>query len=108
MSNSNLLCDFCSAPGPQWSYPARSFLAYRVANLAGESVGGWAACEQCHALIELDDRRNLAQRSLDELVIKHPEASAVAAILYNDLAALHQQFFDHRNGPAVPIAATVA
>jgi hypothetical protein len=104
MGNANLQCDFCSAPCPRWRYPARSFVAYRAQNLAGESVGDWAACDACHALIEADDRQHLAQRSLDELIAKHPEARAAADILVLDLAELHRQFFEHRYGPAVPIA----
>jgi len=105
MINEILQCDFCSAPGPVWRYPARSFVAYCAPNIAGESVGDWAACDLCHVLIEADDRSGLAQRSLDELILKHPEAIAAAAVLREDLAELHQQFFAHRSGKAVPINA---
>ena len=108
MTNTRLQCDFCSAPCPVWRYPARSFVAYCAPNLAGESVGDWAACDLCHVLIESDDRRGLAQRSLDELLFKHPEASAAAPALYEDLAELHQQFFAHRSGTAVLIALNAA
>jgi heterodisulfide reductase subunit C len=104
MGNANLQCDFCSAPCPTWRYPARSFIAYRASNLAGESVGDWAACDACHELIEADDRQHLAERSLNELILKHPEARAAAEILLQDLAQLHRQFFEHRHGPAVPVA----
>jgi hypothetical protein len=62
----------------------------------------------CHLLIEADDRSGLAQHSLDELILKHPEAIAAAAVLYEDLAVLHQQFFAHRSGTAVPITANAA
>ena len=108
MINECLQCDFCSVPGPVWRYPARSFVAYRAPNVAGESVGDWAACDLCHALIEAGDRSGLAQRSLNELILKHPEAIAAAAVLYEDLAVLHQQFFAHRSGTAVPITASAA
>lgn len=104
----DLRCDFCSAPWPMWRYPARSFIAYVAANLAGESVGDWAACDACHLLIEADDRAGLALRSLDELMVKHSEASAAAGILLHDLADLHGRFFEHRSGPAVSIAVPVA
>ena len=104
MGDANLQCDFCSVPCPSWRYPARSFIAYRASNLAGESVGDWAACDACHKLIEADDFYSLAHRSLDELILKHPEARAAAEILFQDLAELHRQFFEHRCGPAVPIA----
>ena len=61
-----------------------------------------------HLLIEANDRSGLAQRSLDELILKHPEAIAAAAVLREDLAELHQRFFAHRSGPAVLITANVA
>ena len=108
MTDTNLLCDFCSAPEPAWRYPARSFLAYCVTNVAGESVGDWAACEQCHILIEADDRSGLARHSLDELIAKHPEAILAATALYEELARLHREFFDHRSGPAVRVGVPVA
>ena len=105
MNNENLLCDFCSASDPAWRYPARSFVAYCAPNVAGESVGDWAACDDCHALIEANDRQSLAQRSLDELIVKHPEAIVAATELYGHLTALHQQFFACRSGPGMLIAA---
>jgi hypothetical protein len=108
MTNADLICDFCSAPAPAWRYPARTFLAYCVANVAGESVGDWAACDECHRLIEAEDRNGLAQRSLDGLISKHPETRPVAAALYADLAELHDQFFAHRSGTAVSIDASAA
>ena len=108
MTDTHLLCDFCSAPDPAWRYPARSFVAYCVPNAVGESVGDWAACEQCHILIEANDRSGLAQRSLDELIARHPEASLAATVLYEELAQLHREFFGHRSGAAVRIGAPVA
>ena len=71
---SRAICDFCSYPSVVWCYPARSFVAYIVANIGGESVGDWAACEQCHRLIEAGDRAGLMERSLVTL-----SASAVRA-----------------------------
>lgn len=108
MTDANLRCDFCSAPGPTWRYPARSFICYCVPNIAGESVADWAACDPCHSLIESGNRRDLAQRSLDELIMKHPEARAAATELYEDLAELHRKFFEHRTGTALPIGASAA
>lgn len=100
MTDTLLLCDFCSAPAPVWRYPARTFVAYSIANIAGESVGDWAACELCHTLIQADDRCGLARRSVDELIAKHPETREAAAVLYEELAGLHREFFAHRIGPA--------
>jgi hypothetical protein len=108
MNTSTLVCDFCSMSDPAWRYPARTFLAYLAPRLAGESVGDWAACDACHTLIEIEDRRGLAQRSLDELISKHPEVGEAAGALYEELTALHRKFFEHRCGAAVKIAFTAA
>jgi hypothetical protein len=108
MNNLNLVCDFCSKPDPAWRYPARTFVSYCASNIAGESVGDWAACDRCHVLIESDDRRGLAQRSLDELISKHPGAREEAAVLYEELAGLHRKFFEHRSGAAVKVSADAA
>jgi hypothetical protein len=108
MTDTSLLCDFCSALDPAWRYPAQSFVAYCAPNIAGESVGDWAACDRCHILIEANDRSGLAQRSVDELIARDPEARAAAAVLYEKLAELHREFFAHRSGPAAPIPANAA
>jgi hypothetical protein len=59
-------------------------------------------------LIEVEDRHGLAQRSLDELISRHPEVRGAAGALYEELTALHRKFFEHRCGAAVKIAVTAA
>jgi hypothetical protein len=105
MINANLVCDFCSSDGPAWRYPARTFIAYCVTNLAGESVGDWAACETCRGLIEADDRRGLAQRSVEQLIFDHPELRELRADLAVELMRLHGKFFENRCGNASLIEA---
>ena len=61
------ICDFCSTQPVTWSYPARSFIAYVVGGIGGESVGSWAACEICHLLIESGDTDALADRAAETL-----------------------------------------
>ena len=51
------LCDFCSAPDARWRHPARSFIGYVAPGVVGESVGDWAACQECHQLIISGNRR---------------------------------------------------
>ena len=108
MFDAIMLCDFCSGPGPAWRYPAESFIAYCTAELAGESVGDWAACGHCHDLIEANDRAGLAQRSLDELMARHPEAKPAAAAFHQHLVELHERFFVHRKGSAALLEESVA
>ena len=96
MSDDNLLCDFCSALSPAWTYQSLSFIVYLPPAFAGGSVGGWAACDECHALIEANKREELTQRCLDEFTFKHPEIAGDAAILHQFFAEIQDQFFKHR------------
>ena len=105
MINANLVCDFCSSASPIWRYPARTFIAYCVPNVAGESVGDWAACETCRQLIEADDRRGLAQRSVEQLISDHPEFRKLRTDLCEELMRLHAKFFENRCGHASRIEA---
>jgi hypothetical protein len=48
-------CDFCSQRGIRWLYQTPDEPLYGVADetasFIAQSVGGWAACDPCHALI---------------------------------------------------------
>lgn len=105
MINVNLVCDFCSSAGPVWRYPARTFIAYCAPNVAGESVGDWAACETCSGLIEADDKLGLAERSVEQLISDHPEFREVRTDLCEELMRLHVKFFENRCGHASRIEA---
>lgn len=101
-----LLCDFCSATAPAWCYPASSFIAVTVGPLVSASEGGWAACEECHRLIEAGDRKQLAERSLTTLIEAHPEMAPVRDELIDSLRDLHARFFAHRCGAAISVGTT--
>ena len=92
------ICDFCSDPNVGWRYPARSFLAYIIEGIAGQSVGDWTACVACHDLIEKDDRSGLAAHSIDSLIDVHPEMRCVRDDLLREMAVLHRTFFESRTG----------
>ena len=96
------LCDFCSAPDAGWRHPARSFTTF--SGVVGESVGDWAACQECHQLIVSDERARLTERSLLTFIAVHPELEAVKTELATEMGILHAQFFDNRTGPASVIA----
>jgi hypothetical protein len=99
------ICDFCSDPNVAWRYPARTFIAYAIAGFVGQSVGDWAACNICHALIEAGDRRALLERSLSTLLEKDPEVRHDEAALRDELAGFHEMFFAHQSDEAVPLLA---
>ena len=100
---SRAICDFCSRSRVAWRYPARSFVAYVIASIGGESVGDWAACDECHDLIESGDSKGLKERSLNALIGRHPEMASVRDSLAEHLAALHMLFFENRTGAATPL-----
>lgn len=97
------ICDFCSTQPVTWSYPARSFIAYVVGGIGGESVGSWAACEICHLLIESGDTEALADRAVETLSVRHPEIKALGKELLQEMKILHRSFLDHRVGSALPV-----
>jgi hypothetical protein len=97
------ICDFCSEPDVDWRYPARTFIAYVVAGFVGQSVGDWAACTVCHALIEAGDRTGLLERSLSRLLEKNPEMRSDGAALREELAVVHRMFFAHQSVDAAVI-----
>lgn len=98
------ICDFCSSPDVAWRYPARTFAAYIVAGIVGESVGDWAACPACHALIESGQRSALADRSVRTLLEKQPDWKPAEPELRAHLLHLHAMFFESRVGKALPVA----
>jgi len=97
------ICDFCSDPDVTWQYPARSFVAYVVGDVIGQSVGDWAACRICHELIDAGDRRGLLERSLRTLLEKNPEMFPAEVELREQLARFHRMFFAHQAGAALPV-----
>ena len=92
------ICDFCSEPQVAWRYPVRSFLAYAVAGVIGQSVGDWAACTICHDLIETGDRAGLSERSLRTLLEGNPDMRPAEAELREQIAQFHRMFFANRLG----------
>ncbi len=93
----SLSCDFCSTQNPKYWYPATDFQAWQVNGVTGSSRGEWAACEPCYALIEADDRKALAERSMKALVKDEPDAEKWAGPKIEDI---HNKFFENRLGPA--------
>lgn len=113
--NGKPVCDFCRAPDVKWSYPARPF----VLSAAGIDASGeiepiaalgidewWAACDECHTLIERDDRTGVLRRSV-ETSEREGEMRAnpeLRAILIHGITMIHGAFYANRTGPAQPAA----
>ena len=110
------VCDFCSAPDVQWSYPARDFIVREEGLVVGigeseltakefildqGSHGGWAACPACSALVERGDRERLARRSAKRLIRTHPELGLSLRQVLPDVRRRHDDFWANREGPRV-------
>lgn len=98
------VCDFCAQSGPSWEYPALPFemeltAVERVMSDGWGSAGSWAACEECHRLIEVGQWRQLANRCLDE-GSERPLPRELRRWVRTRVLALHQCFVAHRCGPA--------
>ena len=100
---STFICDFCSEPNVVCGYPAQNFVAYTVAGVVGQSVGDWAACTVCHALIESGDRSGLLERLVRRLFEKHPYMRPAEAEVREQLGAIHRMFFAHQTGAPLPV-----
>jgi hypothetical protein len=97
------VCDFCSDPNPTWDYPARTFETAPLPCGIPVSLGHWAACDVCHALIEQNDREGIIRRTVTSFYEKYPEFKELLDTpeFESQTALLHNQFFHYRSGPAV-------
>jgi hypothetical protein len=101
------VCDFCSAQPVKWAYPARPHKSGTavmakddapVAIFNFNSPDDWAACEDCHRLIQRGDRDGLAERSADRLGLSMlPRAESVRI-----LRGVHDNFWKSREGGPIP------
>ena len=98
------LCDFCSAPDAGWRHPARSFIGYVAPGVVGESVGDWAACQECHQLIISGQPRRADRKIGRDFHCPAPRAWSLKTELATEMGKLHANFFENRTGPASAIA----
>jgi hypothetical protein len=96
----NPICDFCSSSDVTWSYDAADY----ILDEKWGSRGGWAACDECHDLIEADDRLGLARRAVDAFFLLNPgtgKTDRMELAIRIHVAEAHNGFFDTRS-EAVP------
>lgn len=59
------------------------------------SLGDWALCDECKALVESDKRSELVARSVDLFYRRYPDLPRVREV--TDLISLtHQKFFQNK------------
>ena len=99
------ICDFCSSEPGVFRYPATTFIAegLSTADYAQQSIGDWAACATCHAMIEGAEMASLTIRSLNFLCQKEPTYEPFREELYQEMFMLFRQFRQHRCGEPTPL-----
>jgi hypothetical protein len=86
------MCDFCNSTDVVWEYPCEDFSMQTPSGEPAGFGGAWAACAECAALIERDDRVALADRYV------RSKPKAFQDILRPWTIRLHNQFVRHRTG----------
>jgi hypothetical protein len=71
------VCDFCSAPGPSHDFMVPDF---DMPNGAGRSADGWAACDDCAALVRAGKQKDLLLRSVERMAFGKFTKPAIAEL----------------------------
>ncbi|MEV0734352.1 hypothetical protein [Polymorphospora sp. NPDC050346] len=93
-----MVCDFCGAAGPKWSYdfgPIQIVVTGDEATYAHNIGGRWAACSPCANDVDRGDRRAITRRAAARTRRRHG-AGADAADAFSHL---HRALFDRRPVP---------
>lgn len=99
------VCDFCTATPIAFRFPC-GLVVVDVVELPVTHMSSdpWAACAECHAAIEADDREGLAQRAFLGFVAQEGEPpAAVKAQLLAMFREVQGAFFAARLGDAQPL-----
>lgn len=100
-----VVCDFCTVNtgGKVWTYPSPDFLYSMQMSEFGlhASKGDWAACEECHALIQSDDRVGLAARTVLADIARDPGSVELAVKMGPIYLSVQNDFFEHRDGEPI-------
>ena len=96
-----IACDFCTEPNASFVYPTTKSVAVVSRGEVGGPLGAWAACLECHQLIQQDDRVELAHRAAVRMAKRQGIAYQHAL---STAVAYHEHFFANRTGSPAPIA----
>lgn len=99
--NGKPICDFCSAPEAPWVYEADDCKLWEQGGFGGTSIGDWAACDTCKALIDKGDRNALHRQMYESMLFKEPILSLLNDTELNgikkSLRHVLETFFAHRH-----------
>jgi hypothetical protein len=100
-------CDFCSSPEVVRWYKCRDFssdskaigIEYRGQSAELFSVGEWASCGQCAALIDVMDLEGLVNRACIQFNLKHPGyeiGDEIDEVIRKHVAYTYELFFTNK------------
>jgi hypothetical protein len=67
------ICDFCSGTPVVARYRAEDFIVFANDIAISESVGDWAACAACEALVDAQRWDDLITRAVEQFFVVHPD-----------------------------------
>lgn len=87
-------CDFCSAVPAVRAYKTVDFVMHQIKGAEAISTEGWAACQECAALLDQGDEEAVIDRACDRLRRVNPMWGALPRHAARSIVAeLQQKFF---------------
>jgi hypothetical protein len=87
-------CDFCSGVPVVACYLSPDHVLEEAPGVQRISTEGWAACADCDALLQADDREAVIDRATDRLRATNPRWRALTrADARSAIATMQQRFF---------------
>jgi hypothetical protein len=88
-------CDFCTAEPTHRLYACRNFMFLKHAMFAHESIGAWAACEECARLVDEGRWSELTERALARFKRIHGYTADEEPYFRERFREIHQLFQEH-------------
>jgi hypothetical protein len=85
-------CDFCTAEPVHRLYACRNFMWLKHAMFAHESIGAWAACEECALLVDGGKWAELTERALAQFKSIHGYSACEEPFFRERFREIHQLF----------------
>lgn len=88
-------CDFCTAEPVHQLYACRNFIWLNQTMFAHESIGAWAACEQCARLVDEGRWSELTERTLARFKRIHGYTADEEPSFRERFREIHQLYREH-------------
>jgi hypothetical protein len=89
------VCDFCTAEPTYRLYACRNFVWLKQGTLTHESIGAWAACELCTALVDAGRWAELTEPALVQFRKQYGYTPSEEQHFREQFRSLHRLFEMH-------------